>query len=101
MSHRWLLIDADDTLWENNLYFEEAFGQFVEFLGHSWLNGGEIRDRLDEIETEAIKVNGYGALNFGRNLQECFRQLAERPVTENELEEVLMMALRILEQPSI
>ncbi len=99
MSQRWLLVDADDTLWENNIYFEEAFAQFVEFLGHSRLNSSEIRDRLDEIETEAIKVNGYGALNFGRNLQECFRQLAERPVTENELEKVLLLALRILEKP--
>ena len=28
-----LLIDADDTLWENNVYFERAFDAFVEFLG--------------------------------------------------------------------
>ena len=30
-----LLIDADDTLWENNIYFEDAFDEFVNFLGHS------------------------------------------------------------------
>ena len=32
MTRQNLLIDADDTLWENNVYFEEAFEQFVDFL---------------------------------------------------------------------
>jgi putative hydrolase of the HAD superfamily len=27
-----LLIDADDTLWENNIYFERAFDNFCDFL---------------------------------------------------------------------
>ena len=99
MSQRWLLIDADDTLWENNVYFEEAFQEFVEFLGHSQLSGEEIRGLLDEIETENIKVNGYGSRNFGHNLQQCFRLLAERPVTDDDLDEALMIALRILEKP--
>ena len=99
MSQRWILIDADDTLWENNVYFEETFQEFVEFLGHSRLTGEEIRDLLDEIETENIKVNGYGSRNFGHNLQQCFRLLAERPVTDDDLEEALMIALRILDKP--
>ena len=99
MSQHWLLIDADDTLWENNVYFEEAFQEFVEFLGHSRLSGEEIRDLLDEIETENIKVNGYGSRNFGHNLQQCFRLLAERPVTDDHLEEALRIALRILDKP--
>ena len=33
----WLLFDADDTLWENNIYFERAFDEFCEFLDHSSL----------------------------------------------------------------
>ncbi len=27
-----LLIDADDTLWENNIYFERAIVNFISFL---------------------------------------------------------------------
>ena len=34
---QYLIIDADDTLWENNIYFERAFDEFVEFLDHSLL----------------------------------------------------------------
>ncbi len=95
----WLLIDADDTLWENNIYFEQAFEQFVEFLDHSRLSPAEIREVLDEIETANIKLHGYGCANFGRNLQECFRRLAERPYGDGDLAMVLGFAGAILERP--
>ena len=38
-----LIIDADDTLWENNIYFERAFAEFAGFLDHSSLAAIEIR----------------------------------------------------------
>jgi len=94
-----LLIDADDTLWENNVYFEAAFEQFVEFLEHSSLSAPEVRGILDEIELANSRVHGYGSLNFGRNLQECYAKLAEREIRGADLERVKGFALRILEQP--
>ena len=45
-----LIVDADDTLWENNIYFERAFDEFTAFLAHSSLDAGEVRAALDEIE---------------------------------------------------
>ena len=38
MNRQYLIIDADDTLWENNIYFERAFDEFVEYLDHSTLS---------------------------------------------------------------
>ena len=35
MNRLHLIVDADDTLWENNIYFERAFEEFTEFLAHS------------------------------------------------------------------
>ena len=32
MSRLHLIVDADDTLWENNIYFERAFDEFVAYL---------------------------------------------------------------------
>ncbi len=96
---RSLLIDADDTLWENNIYFEQAFEQFVEFLSHSSLSAAQVREVLDEIETANIKLHGYGSANFGRNLQQCFVRLAERPYDEEDLKMVLGFAGAILERP--
>jgi putative hydrolase of the HAD superfamily len=45
-----LIFDADDTLWENNIYFEDAFSQFCDYLAHSSLSPEQIRSVLDEIE---------------------------------------------------
>lgn len=96
-----LLIDADDTLWENNIYFEQAFDEFVEFLDHSSLSPAQIRAVLDEIELANSRIHGYGSLNFGRNLQQCYARLAEREIRPEDLETVKGFALRILEQPLV
>ena len=45
-----LVFDADDTLWENNIYFERAFDDFCEFLNHSKLTPAQVREVLNEIE---------------------------------------------------
>jgi putative hydrolase of the HAD superfamily len=91
-----LIFDADDTLWENNIYFEEAFDEFCDYLNHSTLTPGEIRSVLDEIEIANNRIHGYGAVNFGRNLSQCFLRLAERAVDEHDLTRVTAMALQIL-----
>jgi len=93
-----LIFDADDTLWENNIYFERAFDEFCEYLGHSSLTPDEIRAILDEIEIANNRIHGYGALNFGRNLSQCYLRLAERAVDEHDLKLVTAMAHRILDQ---
>jgi putative hydrolase of the HAD superfamily len=94
-----LIVDADDTLWENNIYFERAFEEFVDYLKHSSLNVREIRAVLDEIEETNSKIHGYGSLNFGRNLRQCYQHLAEREVRQEDLKTVMGFAERILECP--
>ena len=49
-----LMIDADDTLWENNIYFERAIANFISFLNHSHLTPGQVRQELNEVERENI-----------------------------------------------
>jgi putative hydrolase of the HAD superfamily len=94
-----LIIDADDTLWENNVYFEQAIDQFVEFLAHATLSAAQVRAALDEVERVNAKTHGYGALSFSRNLQQCYEQLAQRIISETDLATVRRFAERILEQP--
>jgi putative hydrolase of the HAD superfamily len=94
-----LIIDADDTLWENNIYFERAFDEFVDFLGHSSLSPREVRDVLDVVEGVNAKIHGYGSLNFGLNLRETYVKLCEREINDSDLEAVMSFAERILECP--
>jgi putative hydrolase of the HAD superfamily len=99
MTRNFLIVDADDTLWENNIYFERAFEEFVEFLDHSTLSPREVRDVLDEMEDANAKIHGYGSLNFARNLRQCYEHLAERDVREEDLRTAMSFAERILECP--
>ena len=94
-----LIFDADDTLWENNIYFEQAFDDFCDFLDHLTLTAAQVRDVLNEIELVNARIHGYGAANFGRNLQQAYRRLAEREVRAGDLEHIMSLAERILEQP--
>lgn len=94
-----LLIDADDTLWENNIYFERAFDDFVDFLDHSELTPPQIRDVLNEIELVNAKIHGYGSKNFGLNLQQAYQHLSQREIRPADLDHVFSLAERILEQP--
>jgi putative hydrolase of the HAD superfamily len=79
-----LLIDADDTLWENNIYFEQAIHSFITFLDHSQLTHEEVRKVLDEVE----RLMGYGAANFTRSLLETYRRLAEKGLHDEDLQRV-------------
>jgi putative hydrolase of the HAD superfamily len=99
MTRHHLIIDADDTLWENNVYFEEAFDGFIDFLDHSTMGPDEIRTILDEIELANIKVRGYGAQNFALNLCECYQHLVEREIQPGDLDHLMTLAGRIMSQP--
>jgi putative hydrolase of the HAD superfamily len=99
VDRQFLIFDADDTLWENNIYFDQAFDEFVAFLDHGSLTPAEVREVLDAIEETNNKIHGYGSLNFARNLQETYRRLAEREISPEELRTVMGFAEKILESP--
>jgi putative hydrolase of the HAD superfamily len=94
-----LIIDADDTLWENNIYFERAFDNFIDFLAHSSMTPAEIRAALDEIELANAKVHGYGSENFARNLCQCYERLVEREIQPGDVDRIMALATEIMAQP--
>ncbi len=87
-----LLIDADDTLWENNIYFEQATHAFITLLNHSRLSADEVRAVLNEVEASM----GYGSASFTRSFLETYRRLAEkdRPLGSDEQVRQLGEAIR-------
>jgi putative hydrolase of the HAD superfamily len=101
VSRQFLIVDADDTLWENNIFFEQAFDEFVAFLDHSSLSPREVRDMLDAIEVTNARIHGYGTLNFGRNLKQAYEQLAEREISAADMRTVMGFAERILDCPMV
>jgi putative hydrolase of the HAD superfamily len=94
-----LLIDADDTLWENNVYFEQAIADFVERLNHQHLSPEEVRAFLYEVERETILERGYGSHSFAHSLVVCFERLSEQPVTPELHEFIWRLAHNVAHYP--
>ena len=92
---QYLLIDADDTLWENNIYFERTIAEFIAFLAHSTLSADEVRRVLNEVE----RTGGYGTASFARNLEVTYRRLVEREVSPEDVAHVHELALAIRRHP--
>src|SRR5438128_10388703 len=94
-----LLIDADDTLWENNVYFERAIAEFISFLNHRERSAEEVREILNDVERECIVSHGYGLHSFAHALVETFERLAVEPLTPALHETISGFAHTIAEHP--
>jgi putative hydrolase of the HAD superfamily len=92
-----LLIDADDTLWENNIYFERVIARFFEdFPGHS---PRELRPTLDDVEREIVLSHGYGLIAFEQALVRTWERLSgSLPGAERE-SEVRALARSVNQHP--
>ncbi len=94
-----LLIDADDTLWENNIYFERAIANFISFLNHHEYSPERVRAVLNEVERECIVKHGYGLHSFAHALVDTFERLSLEPLTPALHETISGFAHTIAEHP--
>ena len=88
-SQQTLLIDADDTLWENNIYFERAITSFISLLNHKVHTVEQVREHLNLCERATIAAHGYGVESFRRSLVDCFEQLSESAITAERHAQIL------------
>ena len=93
-----LLIDADDTLWENNIYFERAIAAFIGYLNHHEYSPAEVRQALNAVERETILTHGYGLTSFTQSLLTCFERLSPEPFTLNKRRQIEEFTRAIAEQ---
>jgi putative hydrolase of the HAD superfamily len=94
-----LLIDADDTLWENNIYFERVIARFISFLNHHEFSPVQVRGVLNDVERECIVTHGYGLHSFAHALVKTFERLSVEPVTPELHERINSFAHTIADHP--
>ncbi len=94
-----LLIDADDTLWENNIYFERAIGRFISFLNHREYSPEQVRKVLNDVERDSIVKHGYGLHSFAHSLVATFEKLSVEAVTPELHERIHSFAHQISQHP--
>ncbi|WP_255462593.1 HAD hydrolase-like protein [Granulicella sp. WH15] len=98
VSGQTLLFDADDTLWENNIYFERAIAAFISYLDHQVHTPEEVREHLNHCERATIAEYGYGLHSFRRSLVDCFEHLSNQPITPERHERIVSFTHAIAAQ---
>jgi len=99
MTRQTLLIDADDTLWENNVFFEKTIDSFISVLEHLGYTRDYVRHILNETERRNIRQHGYGVRSFGRSLEETYLKLAGNSARREMVQQIEGMARELESTP--
>ena len=99
MARNTLLIDADDTLWENNIFFEKTIEHFITQLEHLGYTREYIRHILNETERRNIRQHGYGVRSFRRSLEVTYLKLAGNAARREIVQEIERMAVELEATP--
>ena len=99
MARNTILIDADDTLWENNIFFEKTIEHFITQLEHLGYTREYIRHILNETERRNIRQHGYGVRSFRRSLEDTYLKLAGNAARREIVQEIERMAVELEATP--
>lgn len=99
-----LILDADDTLWENNVFYEEATDAFARRMADDGFDESEARQVLDQVERERVPLVGYAPLEFVNSMVIAYERLCEthgRPPQSEVAAEVEAIARQVIDYPMI
>ena len=84
-----LIFDADDTLWESNIHFLEAYDAFFAAAQLAGLKAerDEVQAIVHRCELEIIKSHGYGRIPYVRALRNAAHALTELEELRRQLEQ--------------
>jgi len=99
MARHTLLIDADDTLWENNIFFEKTIAHFISELEYLGYTPDYIRHILNETERRNIRQHGYGVRSFRRSLEETYLKLAGNMARREIIKDIERTAVELENTP--
>jgi len=94
-----LIIDADDTLWENNVHFESATEGFLDLVEERGSSRERARELLPRVEHRNIPIHGYGTRGFTRSMMETLEGVTGRPTSSEDRERILALGERVSRMP--
>jgi putative hydrolase of the HAD superfamily len=101
---RTLLIDADDTLWENNIFYEQCLADFAGLMAEHGFDRDEAEHTADVVERERIPLVGYAVEEFARSLVIAYEQLCDRhnrPFRDEVAAAAIEIGMRPAEYPIV
>ena len=96
---RCLIFDADDTLWENNIYFQQAIEEFLVLVSPFAPEVLRVRTLLTAVELECIPTGGYGTRNFVYALKETCCRLYKGKDAAVYLRRIEEIGVKLIQHP--
>lgn len=98
MSIQVIAFDADDTLWDNEAYFQEAEHKFCELM-EDYLPQHTISRELLQTEIKNISLYGYGIKAFILSMIETAIRISDKTIHVNVVEKIIGFGHELLEKP--
>ena len=90
-----ITFDADDTLWENELFFRENEHRFCELI-KEYADQDQILESLLKNEIKTLPIYGYGIKGFVLSMIETALELSNNKISGNTIKEILENSFLIL-----
>lgn len=88
-----IIFDADDTLWDNQTYFDRAEDVFTEEL-KEYGTAEELSEELYKTESANMPILGYGAKAVCISMMETALRVSDSKVPGENLSRILLSANR-------
>jgi putative hydrolase of the HAD superfamily len=95
-----IAFDADDTLWDNELFFQEAEHKFCALL-EDYLPQHEVSKELLRTEIKNISLYGYGIKAFMLSMIETATRISNQNIKASTIDTIINYGQELLEKPVI
>ncbi|MEO7989897.1 MAG: HAD family hydrolase [Chryseolinea sp.] len=100
MSLKVIAFDADDTLWDNETFFQETEKKFFELM-EDYLPQHTVARELLKTEIENLPLYGYGIKAFMLSMIETAFRISDKTISVNSIEKIIGYGREILEKPVV
>ncbi len=92
-------IDADDTLWHSEVYFERTSRRFAELVGRYVDADVDVAARLSEVEHRNLLRYGYGIKGYTLSMLEAAIEATGGAIGTDEIAQLLATGRAMLDHP--
>ena len=93
-----IAFDADDTLWDNEPYFEEAEQRFITLMG-DFLSKQSISQKLYDTQIKNLPLYGYGIKGYVLSMIESANEIVNGYLSNELYTSILNIGKDMLTQP--
>lgn len=98
MNPKIIAFDADDTLWHNEPYFDEAQAKFCELFA-DYASNQEILQLILNHQVKNLPLYGFGIKAFVLSMIESALELTNHQISGNGIEKIIKIGKNLLQKP--